>query len=70
MHKYSYKIFIQENKLDNYHWGYFFNTIFDYGKNFDFEVSFDGNEIDFYLFHKKRGLWQPVWRARESRRID
>lgn len=53
MHKYSYKIFIQENKLDNYHWEYFFNTIFEYGKNFDFEVVFDGSEIDFYLFHKK-----------------
>lgn len=53
MSYYSYRVYIQGDKLSFTQWSKFFQTISDYGKNFILEIRIGENEIDFYLLHRK-----------------
>lgn len=53
MSYYSYRVYIQGDKLGFAQWNKFFKTISAYGKNFMLEIRIRENEIDFYLLHRK-----------------
>ncbi len=53
MNGYSYRIYIQGNKIGQEQWGKFIKTISGYGANFIIKIYIRESEIDFYLIHGK-----------------